>query len=27
VQTEDGTVARLRYDHVTRGWQIDGVYD
>jgi protein ImuB len=27
VQTEDGTVVRLRYDHVARSWQIDGVYD
>src|SRR5262245_8384912 len=27
VQTEDGTVVRLRYDHIERDWQIDGVYD
>ena len=27
VQTEDGTVVRLRYDHVARAWQIDGIYD
>jgi protein ImuB len=27
VQTEDGTVSRLRFDHVARSWQIDGVYD
>jgi hypothetical protein len=27
VQTEDGTIVRLRYDHIERGWQIDGVYD
>jgi protein ImuB len=27
VQTEDGTVVRLRYDHVARSWQIDGIYD
>jgi protein ImuB len=26
-QTEDGTVVRLRYDHVARRWQIDGIYD
>ncbi len=27
VLTSDGTVSRLRYDHVERIWQIDGVYD
>jgi protein ImuB len=27
VQTEDGTVARLRFDHVHKAWQIDAVYD
>ena len=27
VQTSDGTVARLRLDHVHREWQIDAVYD
>jgi len=27
VLTSDGTVSRLRYDHVARAWQIDGVYD
>jgi protein ImuB len=27
VQTSDGTVARLRLDHVRREWQIDAVYD
>lgn len=27
VQTADGMVVRLRLDHVTRGWQIDGYYD
>jgi len=27
VQTEDGIVARLRFDHVARTWQIDSVYD
>lgn len=27
VQTQDGTVVRLRYDHMARLWQIDGVYD
>jgi protein ImuB len=27
VQTSDGTVARLRFDHVRRCWQIDGLYD
>lgn len=27
VQTSDGSVARLRFDHLTQRWQIDGVYD
>jgi protein ImuB len=27
VQTSDGSVARLRFDHLGRNWQIDGVYD
>jgi protein ImuB len=27
VQTSDGSVARLRFDHLERCWQIDGVYD
>jgi protein ImuB len=27
VQSEDGVVVRLRYDHVRREWQIDAVYD
>ena len=27
VLTSDGTVARLRFDHITRSWQIDGLYD
>jgi protein ImuB len=27
VQTSDGSVARLRFDHLARRWQIDGVYD
>jgi protein ImuB len=27
VQSEDGVVVRLRFDHVRREWQIDGVYD
>ncbi len=27
VQTSDGTVARLRFDHVQRSWAIDAVYD
>ncbi len=27
VQSEDGVVIRLRYDHVGRVWQIDAVYD
>jgi protein ImuB len=27
VQTSDGTLARLRYDHVARVWQIDALYD
>jgi protein ImuB len=27
VQTSDGTLARLRWDHVRRVWEIDAVYD
>jgi len=27
VQTADGTVARLRFDHLRKRWQIDAVYD
>jgi hypothetical protein len=27
VQTSDGTLARLRYDHRARAWEIDAVYD
>jgi protein ImuB len=27
VQTADGTVARLRFDHLRKHWQIDAVYD
>jgi protein ImuB len=27
VQTSDGTISRLRFDHVKRDWQIDAVYD
>jgi protein ImuB len=27
VQTSDGTVSRLRFDHVRKRWQIDAVYD
>jgi protein ImuB len=27
VQTSDGSLARLRFDHLGRCWQIDGVYD
>ena len=27
VLTSDGIVARLRFDHVGRIWQIDAVYD
>ena len=27
IQTEDGTVARLRFDHIHRAWHIDAVYD
>jgi len=27
VQTSDGSVARLRFDHLTQRWQIDGIYD
>jgi protein ImuB len=27
VQTHDGTVARLRFDHIHKTWHIDAVYD
>ena len=27
VQSEDGVVVRLRFDHVRREWQIDAIYD
>jgi protein ImuB len=27
VQTSDGSVVRLRFDHLGRCWQIDGLYD
>jgi protein ImuB len=27
VQTSDGTIARLRFDHLTRCWAFDAVYD
>ena len=27
ILTEDGTVARLRFDHIRRAWHIDAVYD
>jgi protein ImuB len=27
VQTSDGTLARLRYDHRARTWEIDAIYD
>jgi protein ImuB len=27
VQTSDGSVARLRFDHLEKRWEIDGVYD
>ena len=27
VQSEDGVVVRLRFDHVHRQWQIDAIYD
>ncbi|MDJ0849264.1 MAG: DNA polymerase Y family protein [Myxococcota bacterium] len=27
VQTSDGTLARLRFDHIHRAWHIDAVYD
>jgi protein ImuB len=27
VQTHDGTVARLRFDHLHKTWHIDAVYD
>ncbi|HKA14870.1 MAG TPA: hypothetical protein VKH41_07625, partial [Myxococcota bacterium] len=27
VQSEDGVVVRLRFDHIRREWQIDAVYD
>jgi protein ImuB len=27
IQTSDGTVSRLRFDHVRRVWEIDAIYD
>ena len=27
VQTSDGTLSRLRFDHVQRRWHIDAIYD
>lgn len=27
VQTSDGTISRLRFDHLRRRWEIDAVYD
>lgn len=27
VHTADGTVSRLRFDHLRKNWQIDAVYD
>ena len=27
VQTSDGTLSRLRFDHLRRCWHIDAVYD
>ena len=27
VETQDGTVARLRFDHLRHAWQIDAIYD
>ena len=27
VQSEDGVVVRLRFDHIRREWQIDAIYD
>ena len=27
VQTSDGTLARLRYDHRSGVWEIDAIYD
>ncbi len=27
VQTSDGTLSRLRYDHRARSWEIDAIYD
>jgi protein ImuB len=27
VQTSDGTLARLRYDHRSGAWEIDAIYD
>jgi protein ImuB len=27
IQTSDGCIARLRFDHVKRSWQIDALYD
>ena len=27
IETSDGTVARLRFDHLRKTWHIDAVYD
>jgi hypothetical protein len=27
VQTSDGTLSRLRFDHLRRRWEIDAIYD
>jgi protein ImuB len=27
VQIDDGTMARLRFDHVRKRWELDAVYD
>jgi hypothetical protein len=27
VLTSDGTLSRLRFDHVSRAWHVDAVYD
>ena len=27
VLTSDGTLSRLRFDHISRAWHVDAVYD
>ena len=27
IETSDGTISRLRFDHLRRRWEVDAVYD